>query len=98
MGDPVYLLQIVDAESKTVARFAGRGIVERDLMAAVQSAIEDRLPIVTEAMRAKGRWWIRPDHFDAAFRQVLTDALPQLVAAAVDAVILDVKQDATDRM
>lgn len=98
MGDPVYLLQIVDADTQVLARFAGRGIVERDLKLAVKTAIEDRVPDVLDAMRAKGRWWIRPDHFDAAVRDVLTAAIPDLVADAIDAVILEVKHAATDRM
>lgn len=98
MGDPVYLLQIVEADTKVLARFAGRGVVETDLMNAVKAAISGQVPMVLEAMRAKGRWWIRPDHFDAALEQVLADVIPQLVATAVDAVILDAKQSATDLM
>ncbi len=98
MAIPVYKLQIVHHENGAVATFNGRGMVEHDLMDSVKMAIAARVPEILAAMQAKGRWWIIPQHFDAALADVLFAAIPQLSAEAVDAVILAVKQDATAKM
>lgn len=93
MSIPVYKLQIVHAETGHVATFNGRGMVERDLMAAVEVAILERVPAMLEGLP-----WYWRFMTPSQLRNELEKHVPELTADAVNAVVLAVKEEATAKM
>ena len=96
MASP-FLLTVLDAESKAIATFRAGGPVARDLVAAITAGVEARLPTILATVQAQGRWWIRPDHFDAAVESALAASIPPVVTDAVKAVLLDLKLEVTEK-
>lgn len=96
MASP-FLLTVLDAETKSIVAFRAGGPVERDLVAAITAAASERVGDVLQAVQAHGRWWVRPDHFDAAVAAALTAAIPLVVTEAVKAVLLDLKLEVTKK-
>lgn len=93
----MYKLQIVKAEDGAIATFAGRGPVERELVSAIGQAIIAELPAVIAAVLGRGRWWIRPAKFEAALTAALVASVPAAASQAIEAVLWDVKTEATGR-
>lgn len=91
----IYKLQIVHAEDGAVATFQGRGAVERDLIAAISRQAGDLVPALVTALQARGRWWLMPGHFDTAMTDAVREALPAVLSRALDAVLWDVKTEAS---
>lgn len=92
-----FLLQIVEANSRQIAIFPAGDSVERELAEAISRAVHAKTGEILKAVQARGRWWLRPDHFDAAVDASLKEALPGVVAAAVDAVLLEFKLEVTKK-